>query len=267
MTHQAEGPSDEPDLDQDVAGMGAVVVGEGGGVAASVARRLAREAAKVVLIDGDADVGGRTVDEISQTGAQASFMGADLTHGSEVARVVSKAATALGRLDILVNVPGGYDEPYFPDASVEHWSRTVKRSFDAVMFATQAAICEMRGHRGAIVNVSSSAGLGYAPHVCPEYAAAAAGVARFTASLGHLAAEGIRVNCICSDTVATAAVEKRIHGLEAAGQDLPPDLAGPLIDPERICDWVLGFVRNGTLAGKVLLCWAERPWYLLPPDW
>src|SRR4029453_18190895 len=103
-----------------------------------------------------------------------------------------------GGLDILVNNAGGFPYPVFPDAPLEHWSR----SFDLNLRLTMAAIhfavpVLQRNGGGAIVNIASSAGLGLAPHPAPEYAVAKAGIMRLTTCLAPLAERGIRVNCVC----------------------------------------------------------------------
>src|SRR5688572_21497845 len=136
--------------------------------------------------------------------------------------MVETAERELGGLDILVNNAGGYDEPVFPDAPIAHWSRALDLNLRAVLLAIHAAvpILEARGG-GAIVNIASSAGLGFAPYGGPEYAAAKAAVMRLTASLAWLADRGIRVNCVCPHTVATERVRRTIAELEAAGRPLP----------------------------------------------
>jgi NAD(P)-dependent dehydrogenase (short-subunit alcohol dehydrogenase family) len=73
------------------------------------------------------------------------------------------------------------------------------------MLATQLALAPMRrAGGGAVVNVASTAGLGSEPYRSPEYGAAKAGLLRFTSARG--AVDGVRVNCIVPDWVATERV-------------------------------------------------------------
>ena len=70
---------------------------------------------------------------------------------------------------------------------------------------------------GAILNVSSIAGLGTQPHSYPEYVAAKAAVVRLTQTLAPLAAErNVRVNCIAPDWTATEFVRERFAAMSPA---------------------------------------------------
>jgi NAD(P)-dependent dehydrogenase (short-subunit alcohol dehydrogenase family) len=110
------------------------------------------------------------------------------------------------------------------------------------------------------VNVASVAGLGAGPHEAPEYAAAKAGVVRFTAAMRSLAAEGIRVNAICPDYVDTPAVRRSLAQMSEDERKGVPQL----VAAEAIAGDVLGLLRNDSLAGRVLVRFAEEEPYLLP---
>jgi hypothetical protein len=94
--------------------------------------------------------------------------------------------SAVSRLRILVNNAGGggHVEPHFPMAEPEEWGATLDLNLRGAMLATQLALEQMaRGGGGAIVNIASTAGLGLEPYHSPEYAAAKAGLIRFTSAL------------------------------------------------------------------------------------
>jgi NAD(P)-dependent dehydrogenase (short-subunit alcohol dehydrogenase family) len=133
------------------------------------------------------------------------------------------------------------------------------------MLATQAAISAMRKRGGgAVVNISSVAGLGLAPHAAPDYAAAKAAVVRLTAALAPLAKEDIRVNCVCPDWVDTPAVQRSLATMtqEERAAIIPPEL----VPAEDIAEVVVGLIRDDSLAGRVLTCPAGGEWALLPVD-
>ena len=251
----------------DVAGKTALVTGAGAGIGRVIALRLAREGAAVVVNDVDEPTGSRTAADIADAGGRASFAQADVTQDAELEAAVAHAERAFGGLDILVNNAGGYPYPVFPDAPLEHWSR----SFDLNLRSTMAAIhfavpVLQRNGGGAIVNIASSAGLGLAPHPAPEYAVAKAGIMRLTACLAPLTERGIRVNCVCPHTVATPAVRQRIAELEAEGEELPGPLQDVLLEPEEVAGAVLDFITDETAAGRVLVLSGGQQPKLLPAE-
>jgi len=237
----------------DVAGKIAVVTGAGSGIGRVIALRLALAGAVLVVNDIDDATGPQTVAEIVRHGGTASFVRADVTSPADVEAMVAHAET-FGGLDILVNNAGGFPYPVFPDAPLEHWSRSLDLNLRSAMVATHFAVRAMESRGGgAIVNIASSAGLGLAPHPAPEYAVAKAGILRLTACLAPLAERGIRVNCICPHTVGTPAVRGRIAELKAHGEELPLPLQDVLLEPDEVADVVLELVADESMAGRVVV--------------
>ena len=116
------------------------------------------------------------------------------------------------------------------------------------MLATQHALAPMRAAgAGAIVNVASTAGIESTPYASPEYGAAKAGLVRFTSALARV--DGVRVNCVVPDWVATERVSA-----EARAAAEPP-----LIGLQAVADAVLRLVRDDALAGRTLLLLRGEP--------
>jgi NAD(P)-dependent dehydrogenase (short-subunit alcohol dehydrogenase family) len=175
-------------LDQRVA----VVTGAGAGIGRAVAEALAAEGARLVLCDVDPEAGSLA------SGLGATFVAADVRIEIELEQVFAVAEELHGGVDLLVNNAGGREPPAFPESPVTNWTGVLDLNLRAPMLAMQLAIASMRRRGGgAIVNVGSSAGVGLGPHAMPDYAAAKAGVMRLTGALAPLAAEGIRVSCVC----------------------------------------------------------------------
>jgi NAD(P)-dependent dehydrogenase (short-subunit alcohol dehydrogenase family) len=248
-----------------IAGKAAIVTGGSAGIGRAIALRLASDGADVVIADVDERGGQELTREIDATGGRASFVCADMAVETEVEGMIRAAETAFGGLDILVNNAGFAVDPAFPAAEPVEWRRLLDVNLVAVMLATQAAIRPMRKRGGgAVVNVSSVAGLGLGPHAAPDYAAAKAAVVRLTAALGPLAEENIRVNCVCPDWVDTPAVRR---SLAAMTQEERRDIVPPkLVPAEDIADAVAGLIRDDSLAGRVLTCPADGEWELLPVE-
>jgi NAD(P)-dependent dehydrogenase (short-subunit alcohol dehydrogenase family) len=129
------------------------------------------------------------------------------------------------------------------------------------MYATFGAIEAMRRRGGgAIVNVGSTSALGWGRKHSPAaaYDAAKAGVMRLTTALGWLKDEGIRVNCLVPDWVATAEVQAYVDALtpQQRKEGNVPDV---LITLEEITDSVIRLATDESLAGRVMVHWCGQP--------
>jgi NAD(P)-dependent dehydrogenase (short-subunit alcohol dehydrogenase family) len=230
----------------------AVVTGAAVGIGRAIAQRLAAEGAEVVVADIDTAGG---LETCSSIGAKARFVEVDMRSDDAVADLMACQP------QILVNNAGGGPSlrPCFPEASVERWSASLDLNLRAPMLTTQLALDSMRAAGGgAIVNVGSTAGLGFGPHMSPEYSAAKAALIRLTATLAPLAeSHGVRVNCVVPDWVAT---ERGIR--ERA--ELPEAERGPALVPrEVLTDAVVRFVEDDSMTGRVLLLDRdEQPFFL-----
>jgi NAD(P)-dependent dehydrogenase (short-subunit alcohol dehydrogenase family) len=237
----------------DIERVTALVTGGADGIGAGIAERLAAEGMRVVIADLDERAGPATAARIG-----GSFVPADVA--SEAG--IRAAAGAAGPVGVLVNNAGGVEEPCFPAADPARWQRVLDLNLRAVMLATQFVLGPMRARGGgAIINVASTAGLGTAGHWAPEYAAAKAGVIRFTACLAPLRdAMGVRANCICPGLVDTPASRR------SRARMTPAELAAlpPVLSPADIAAAAMEFLADDTLAGRIMLCRGGEPTRLLP---
>ena len=172
--------------------------------------------------------------------------------GTEAGRtaVLAEAHDA-GGLDVLVNNAGGWTAgpAQFPDAAASAWRATIELNLLAPMELTQRALPELRRSKGAVVNVASSAGVESTAYGSPEYAAAKAGLIRFTtAAAGWRERYGVRVNCVVPGWIGL----ERAHAELAAMSPAQRSAAPPLIRPELIAAQVLRLACDKTLAGRVV---------------
>jgi NAD(P)-dependent dehydrogenase (short-subunit alcohol dehydrogenase family) len=248
-----------------VRGSVALVTGAAAGTGRVIALRLGVDGALVVVADVDPQAGQETVQAIELQGSSARFVQADVTSSDDIRRMVAFAEQELGGLQILVNNAGGggHIEPHFPDASPERWQSTLDLNLRGAMLATQLALDPMRlGGGGVVVNIASTAGLGFGPYVSPEYGAAKAGLIRFTSSIAGLRERmNVRVNCVVPDWVATERAQEELARMTPAQRAAAPTP----IPPEEIASAVVEFVLDEELAGRVMVMWPGEPARLLDP--
>jgi NAD(P)-dependent dehydrogenase (short-subunit alcohol dehydrogenase family) len=245
----------------------ALVTGGGGpGTGQAVALRLAAEGAAVVVADIDVEGGRETVRRVEAAGGRAAFVRADVTAEPDVAAMTAFAVEAYGGLDVLVNSAYGLSEPGYPDIPADRWGPMLDCNLRGPMLAIQHALPAMRRRGGgAVVNIASVAGLGTLPNRLVEYSVAKAGLIRLTVVLEPLAArDGVRVNCVVPDWIATpgtTAFAATLTPAERARLHIPEEMT----PPEDIAGAVARFVLDDSLAGRVLVCWCDGPWALVAP--
>ena len=173
-----------------------LVTGASGGVGGAVAELLASLGARLVLSDVDGAALRARADAL---GALAEV--ADLREADAPERVLRRALDAHGRLDGLANCAGIWVEGASEAATEADWQRCIDVNLKAVFFLCSRAIPALKQSRGAIVNVSSDAGVvGNAGAAI--YCASKGGVGLLTRALAReLAPHGVRVNALCPSDI------------------------------------------------------------------
>jgi NAD(P)-dependent dehydrogenase (short-subunit alcohol dehydrogenase family) len=237
----------------DVHGQVAVVTGAAAGIGRAAAAALAAEGAQVVLADVDVDAGREAAHELG-----GRFVEADVLADDDLRRLIAAAEG----ISILVNNAGGAPSPHFPQAPLEHWTKTLELNLRSVMVATQLALEAMQDG-GVIVDVASMAGYGLYPHGAPEYAAAKAAVMRLTGAIAPVAGRaGVRVNCICPDWVDTPATQRTLAAMTPEERAQVPEL----VSAGEIASLILDLIRDEALTGRVLIRPADGPPELMPVE-
>ena len=143
------------------------------------------------------------VDMAPASGGEGLMLGGvDLTDAGAVAVAYDQAATALGGLDGLVNVAGGFLWETMEGGAPESWDRMYQMNLRSAALSCGAALKHLRAG-AAIVNVGAAAAANAATGMAP-YAASKAGVMALTQSLAdELKAKGVRVNAVLPTIIDT----------------------------------------------------------------
>ena len=242
----------------EVSGSVALVSGAAAGIGEGITVRLAREGASMVVADIDEVMGTRLAGRLPS----AVFARCDVTDDSDLRSAVNLAEKSFGRLDILINNAGGASDPQYPHAPPQHWSRVLDLNLRSVMRAVQLALPLLSVRGGAVVNIASIAAIGHAAHAAPAYAAAKAGVLRFTSSAAPgLMAQGVRMNAICPDWVDTPSSRRDRQTMTSAELAQLP----PILSPAEIADVAISLIRDESAIGRtIVMRGGQQPWAL--PD-
>jgi len=138
-----------------------VVTGAASGIGSATTRLLLDEGAKVLATDIDDKRGEILVRELASSfPKRVRFLRHDVTQEDAWIRTLDEAEMSFGRLDILVNNAGVLPALVgLADTSLEEWRRVMSVNLDGVFLGVKHAFRKMNGRSGAIVNVSSVAGL------------------------------------------------------------------------------------------------------------
>jgi hypothetical protein len=176
----------------------ALVTGASSGIGEAFARRLARDDYDLVLVARRVDALESLAAELHQAhGAAVECLRADLTLPAELRQVEARAGAA-PVFDLVVNNAGIGSVGAFAECELDREEELVRLNAIAVMRLSHAALGAMvpRG-RGALINVSSLAGMGPYPFTA-TYGASKAFVNSLTESLAEeLRGSGVRVQALC----------------------------------------------------------------------
>lgn len=179
-------------------GKTALVTGGASGIGRAIALLYAREGAKVLVSDLDAQGGEETVRQVRAAGGEAFFVKADVSRAEDGRMLVERAVQAYGRLDIACN-NAGIGGPLSPTADYpeEAWQQVIGVNLSGVFYSMKHQIAQMqRQGGGAIVNIASILGqVAFAN--APAYTAAKHGVVGLTrAAALEYSAKGLRINAV-----------------------------------------------------------------------
>ena len=227
----------------------ALVTGAGQGVGRAIALALARQGARIVIVNDYVEERARRVAEevtAMNIGVQGFPCQADVTQWAEVSRMIKEVADKFGSVDVLVNNAGNAGHAVadvmgssreFVETDPDDWDAWVDVNFLAPMYLARAVLPHMISQEwGRIINVISEAGRVGEPRLV-VYSGAKAGTAGFSRALAkEVGRHNITVNCVALGTIDTPGVSSVVgdsallkkmsarYPLKRIGQ--PEDVAG-----------------------------------------
>lgn len=240
-----------------------VITGGTGVLGRAIAKHLAEQGAKVVILGRKAEVGEALVAEIKAAGGEASFFTTDVLNKEMVEKNLADILAKYGKVDSLLNAAGGNmpgatisPDGNFFDLKPEEFQRVLELNLTGTVIPTQVFLKPMaKAGKGTIVNFSSMAAFRPMTRVC-GYAAAKAGISNFTKFMATEAAtkfgEGIRVNAIAPGFFITEQNRRLLTNPEEGtltqrGQDVirqtPFKRFG---DPEELCGTIQYLISDAS---------------------
>ena len=188
----------------DLTGKVAIITGGNGGLGLGIAKGLASEGCAVALVGRNQDKIDKAVAEMTELGAKAIGVQADVSKEADVIRMVAETAEQLGRVDILFNnaaISWGIPPEKM---TIEEWDQFIAIDLTSCFLCAKHCYPEMvKAGGGKIVNVGSAItqkGMGKLVH----YAAAKGGMDHMTQSLALAwGKDNIQVNAILPGLVHT----------------------------------------------------------------
>ena len=189
----------------------ALITGANQGIGYAVAQRLAADGMRVVINGQRADAVAKAAQTLSEAGADAIGLTADVSNEAAVARMFEEIQSRYGRLDVVFNNAGiapriAGRRVRVEDTPLEFWERTLAVNLTGTFLVSRAAIPLMKARRwGRIINMSSQAGRMNTGFGSAYYAASKAGILGFARMLaGEVGEYGITVNSVTAGRIKTA---------------------------------------------------------------
>ena len=182
----------------------ALLTGAGSGAGAIMACAMAAAGFRVVVADIDYALAGEVAASIRRRGGQALAHRCDVASDEQVQALIERSRREFGGLDVLVNNAG----PVPVEPVLSHWARVIGTNLLGCLLVTRHALELLRERQGVVINIAATEALGTGPSDQPVFAAAKAGVLRFSSAFaGQAAALGVDMHCLVPDAAAVAEAE------------------------------------------------------------
>jgi NAD(P)-dependent dehydrogenase (short-subunit alcohol dehydrogenase family) len=229
----------------------AIVTGGGSGIGRASAIALAREGARVAVVDINGEAAQGVVDEISAAGGTAVALQADVASEVDIARVVAATVEAFGTVGVVFNNAGIIRRADVLETSVEEWDRVFAVNVRSIFLMCKHVVPIMAAAGGgSIVNTGSGWGLKGGGRAL-SYCASKGAVVNMTRALAiDHGPQGIRVNSVNPGDTDTGMLRDEARQLaEETGRFLEEAADRPLRrmgQPEEIAEAVVWLASDAS---------------------
>ncbi len=208
-----------------------IVTGAAGNLGQATALAFHEAGARLALFDRQRERAQALFGDRIPEGDKGLYAAGDITDEASVARMVDEVMGYFGRIDVLVNIAGGFTMgPPVHETALKAWDFMLNLNAKSVFFLARAVVPHMLAQgRGKIVSTAASVGL-KAKAKMGAYSVSKAAVIRLTESMAaELKDAGINVNCILPGTIDTPRNR----------QDMPKSDFSKWVPPESLADVIL----------------------------
>ena len=217
------------------------VTGAAGNLGQATAKSFSEAGARLALIDRRRDDLQDVFADLIPEGDRCFYASGDLTDEESVGEIVNSIWQFYGRLDVLVNIAGGFTMgPPVHETPLETWDFMLNLNARTVFLMSRAIIPHFLAQQsGKLINIGARAALSGKPNMAP-YVVSKSAVIRLTESIAAELrdVEGINVNCILPGTIDTPRNR----------QDMPDADFDKWVSPQAIADVILFLASGGARA-------------------
>jgi 3-oxoacyl-[acyl-carrier protein] reductase len=206
-----------------IAGRAVVVTGATRGIGKGIARVFAGAGGRVLIVGRDAEAAKATVAELSATGAEVSYVLADVSRREDCRRVAATAAERFGGIDVLCANAGIFPAAPLAEMTDEDIDEVLGTNLRGTILSVQACLPALAASgRGRVILTSSITGPITGFPGWAHYGASKAGQLGFlrTAAI-ELAGSGITINAVLPGNIVT-------EGLDELGEEYQAQMAASI---------------------------------------
>lgn len=237
----------------------AIITGAGSGVGAACAHRFSAAGYHVGLLDRDEHSAREVATALDATLTRVLYARVDVTDSADIATAIRAIDNRWGRIDAVINNAGvPHPATDFDKLSDQQWTSAFEVNVRGIARVTDAALPLLKRSRGAVVNVTSVAGVRARAGLAAYCASKAAAISLTQTLALELAPYGVRVNSIGPGALDTPMFgsflrpgETVTHGTERYAQAIPLGRLGTAAEIADAVVWAAskhaGFMTGQTI--------------------